>query len=108
MAHKSQLERELGRARITDFKEASKDQVGVGSVVQVSGPSGAIADYTILGAWDGDPDNRIISYKTPLGAALLGRKIGDSVKLKIGGAEEAYTVVGISRYVDAAPAAAAR
>src|SRR3989440_12550268 len=35
MAQKSQLEKELGRARITNFREATVDQVGVGSVVDV-------------------------------------------------------------------------
>jgi hypothetical protein len=35
MAQKTQLERELGRARITDFKEASADQISVGSLVDV-------------------------------------------------------------------------
>ena len=35
MSHKSQLERELARARITDFKDATVEQVSVGSVVEV-------------------------------------------------------------------------
>ncbi|MFM9030905.1 MAG: GreA/GreB family elongation factor, partial [Opitutaceae bacterium] len=58
--------------------------------------------YTILGAWDGDPDRHIISYKTALGAALVGRKVGDAVKVKSGAAEEEYSVVKISRYADQA------
>ena len=41
--------------------------------------------YTVLGLWDGDPDHHIISYKTPLGLALLGKKPGDHVKVKSGG-----------------------
>lgn len=99
MAQKALLERELARARITEFKEATTDQVGVGSVVEVRDQAGAVVRYTILGAWDGDPDNRVISYKTPLGAALVGRKVGDAVKVKTGAAEESYAVVSISRYV---------
>jgi transcription elongation GreA/GreB family factor len=62
--------------------------------------SGVTTTYTILGAWDGDPEKHIISYKTALGAALLGRKAGDTVKVKAGGNEEEYTVVSIMRYAD--------
>ena len=98
MAQKTQLERDLGRARVTDFKEASTDQVSAGTVVAVRTASGVATTYTILGAWDGDPDKHIISYKTALGTALLGRKPGDTVKVKAGGNEEEYTIVSIARY----------
>jgi transcription elongation factor GreA len=100
MAQKSQLERDLARARVTDFKEATVDQVGVGSIVEVRAGSGNTTRYTLLGAWDGDPDNHVISYKTPLGGVLLGKKPGDTVKLKAGGGEESYTILSLGRYVD--------
>jgi transcription elongation factor GreA len=103
MAQKAQLERDLARARVTDFKDANTDQVGVGTVVEVkNNNSGAATTYTILGAWDGDPDRHFISYKTAIGAALLGKKRGDVVKVKTGTAEEDYTIANISRYVDSA------
>ena len=98
MAQKSQLERELARARVTDFKDATTDQVGVGSVVEVKIPTGETTKYTILGAWDGDPDQQIISYKTPLGSALVGKRAGDTVKVKTGTQEDSYSIVSISRY----------
>jgi transcription elongation factor GreA len=98
MAQKSQLERELARARITDFKDATVEQVSVGSVVEVKIPDGGTTRYTILGVWDGDPEHHVISYKTPLGAALIGKKKGDSVKVKTGAAEDSYSIVSISRY----------
>lgn len=98
MAQKAILERELARARVFDFKEASTDQVGVGTVVEVRNGNGSVTRYTILGAWDGDPENHVISYKTPLGAALMGKRPGDAVKVKTGGAEETYTVSSIARY----------
>jgi transcription elongation factor GreA len=101
MAQKTLLEKDLGRARVTDFKDASADQVGVGTVVDVkAAATGNVTTYTILGAWDGDPDNHVISYKTAFGAALLGKKPGDHVKVKSGGAEEDYTIVRIARYAD--------
>jgi transcription elongation factor GreA len=98
MAQKGQLERELARARITDFKDATVEQVSVGSVVEVRIRDGATARYTILGVWDGDPENHVISYKTPLGAALIGKRAGETVKVKMGAAEDSYSIVSISRY----------
>lgn len=103
MAQKSLLERELGRARITDFKDAPTDQVGVGSVVEVKiGNTDNTVRYTLLGAWDSVPEKHIIAYKTPLGLALLSKKAGDTVKVKIGSSEDSYTIVSIARYVDSA------
>jgi transcription elongation GreA/GreB family factor len=98
MAQKTLLERDLGRARVTDFKEASTEQVSAGTIVEVS-VAGSASTYTILGAWDGDPDKNIISYKTALGGALLGKRAGDVVKIKVGSSDEDYTIVSIRRYV---------
>jgi transcription elongation factor GreA len=101
MAQKAQLERELGGARISDFKNATADQISVGSVVDVTVAStGKSARFTVLGAWDSEPEKNIIAYKTPLGLALLGKKPGETVTVKIGGAEESYTVKAIARYVE--------
>jgi transcription elongation factor GreA len=101
MAQKSQLERDLGRARITDFTDASTEQISVGSVVNLKNPTtNETVRYSVLGLWDGDPEHQIISYKTPLGLALLGKKPGDQIKVKSGGAEHDYTVTAISRFVD--------
>jgi transcription elongation factor GreA len=102
MAQKSQLEKELARARVSDFKEATTDQVSVGTIVEVREPKGGkTSRYTVLGAWDSNPDEGVISYKTPLGLALLGRKNGDHVKVKLGSGDETYEITAISRYVDA-------
>ena len=101
MAQKTNLERELGRARVTDFKDATTDQVSAGAIVEVkSAATGHLTKYTILGAWDGDPINHVISYKTALGAALLGKKPGESVTVRTGNAEETYAIVSIARYAD--------
>jgi transcription elongation factor GreA len=101
MAQKTLLEKDLGRARITDFKEATTEQVSVGSIVEVKNTtSGQTTRYTLLGAWDGEPDKNILSYKTPFGAALLGKKTKDVVTVKTGASEEDYQIISIARYAD--------
>ncbi|MES2696595.1 MAG: GreA/GreB family elongation factor [Verrucomicrobiota bacterium] len=103
MAQKTQLEKDLGRARVSDFKDATVGQVSAGTIVDVKATAtGATTTFTILGAWDGDPDKNIISYKTAFGTALLGKKAGDVVKVKTGGSEEEYAIVSINRYADKA------
>jgi len=101
MAQKTLLERDLGRARVTDFKDASTEQVSAGTIVEVRNETnGQSTTYTILGAWDGDPEKHIISYKTALGAALLGKKKGERVRVKLGGNDEDFTILNILRYAD--------
>ncbi len=102
IAPKAEPARDLARARITDFVDATTDQVSVGTIVDLrDAASGKAVRYTVLGAWDSDPDNHVIAYKTPLGQALLGKKLGEHVKLKIGGVQHEYQVAGITRYAQA-------
>ena len=64
LARKNELEVDLSRARVTDFSEATNANVGIGSVVDLKeGSTGKTRSYSILGAWDSDPDNDILSYK---------------------------------------------
>ncbi len=98
MALKTKMESELRVARGTDFSDTTADQVGIGSIVTVTTKDGKTT-YTILGAWDGNPDKNILSYKTPLAQALLGKKVGDSVEA----AGISYKVEGFKRYFDTLP-----
>jgi transcription elongation GreA/GreB family factor len=99
MARKMQLETDLARAQITDFTNAPTDVIGIGNIVSLSA-DGVKSRYTILGAWDSDPSRHIISYKTALGSALLGKRVGDSVRIREGATERDYVVEAIARYVD--------
>ena len=103
LARKEILEDELAIAQVNDFKNALSDRVGIGSVVDLlQGSTGKTITYSILGAWDSDPDKSILSYKTPLGQILISKKVGDLVTVEIDGHEEAWTIKGISRWVDIA------
>jgi|GEM_PF-4877995 len=48
----------------------------------------------------GKPDRNILSYLTPLGKALLGRRRGEQVETEIDGTHETWTVESIGRWVD--------
>lgn len=103
LARKTELEVAINKARVTDFTDATKDSVSVGSVVTLRpAEGGESVRYSILGAWDGDPANHIVSYQTPLAKALLGGKVGDEIKVEIDGNEATWKIEQIERYVDLA------
>jgi transcription elongation factor GreA len=102
LSRKNELEVDLSRARVTDFSEATTDNVGIGCVVELQqGSTGKTQRYAILGAWDSDPENDILSYKTPLAQQLIGKEIGETVATTIGGNEEQWTILSIGRWLDA-------
>ena len=97
MTRKAELESELGMARGTDFSEASLDAVSIGSVVNLTDVSqSAEEDFTILGAWDSDPDKGFISYLSPLAQALLNHKVGEEIVLEQHGGKK-YVVNRIGK-----------
>jgi transcription elongation GreA/GreB family factor len=81
MRRKSELEVALQNARGTNFENPDTTQVSIGTIVTLKSASGEYERFTILGAWDGDPERGIISYKAAIGQTLLGRKAGEMVTL---------------------------
>ena len=69
--------------------------------------TGAEEKYTLLGAWDGDPDKHILSYLTTIGQALLGHRIGETINLPDESGSNARPVKIESVVAYAAPAGAA-
>ena len=99
MTRKGELERDLERARGTDFADADTSQVNIGTRVTVTNlESNAPEEFTLLGAWDGDPDSNILSYLTPLGQVLLTHKPGDEVILDFEGDNRRFRIETITAY----------
>ena len=85
---RAELERDLAKARGTSFENPDTSRVSIGTIVTVRDNASKKSEtYTILGAWDGDPERHIISYQTAIGQALLGKKAGESATLPSGEAE---------------------
>ena len=51
--------------------------------------------YQILGSSETDPARGIISHNSPLGAALLGKRVGERVRVPLNNKTVAYTIVNI-------------
>jgi transcription elongation factor GreA len=61
------------------------DAVSVGTRVRLRDKTGEERTYTLLGPPDAAAERGVISYLTPLGQALMGRRPGERVQLDLGG-----------------------
>jgi transcription elongation GreA/GreB family factor len=96
MRRKAELETALDRARGTAFESPDLSQVSIGTVVTLRETgTGREETYTILGAWDGDPERAIISYQTAIGQALLGHRLGEIVELSADEDSGRYAIMAI-------------
>ena len=108
LRQKDELEAAMTRARGQDFSNAKTDVVGPGTVVEVTDVVTNAADrFTILGAWDSDPDKGVISYLTPVAMALVNRKVGDEVEFDLHGQKHRHRIDKIEAWKSEAPAAPA-
>jgi transcription elongation factor GreA len=96
MRRKAELEQMLHDARGTSFENSDTSRVSIGTIVRLrKDATNEEETYTILGAWDGDPDRHIISYQTAIGQALLGHEIGESVSLNSDHGVAQFTIISI-------------
>jgi transcription elongation GreA/GreB family factor len=106
MRRKDEIETQLTRARGTDFSNARTDIVSIGTIVQATDLGANQPEtFTILGAWDSDPDKGVISYLSPVAQSLLNSKVGDEVEFEFQGAKHRHRIEHIEIF-KAAPAPA--
>ena len=89
------LEYQLANAQIIDDHPAV-DFVRIGSRVTVLDPSGEEEIYTIVGSAEADPRQGYISNESPVGRALLGKRIGEQVDVVAPGGSFNLKVVGVA------------
>lgn len=73
------LTKRLDAAVVVKREEVRTDVVFFGCTVDVVDEDGKRARYTLVGADETDPTNGKLSYKSPIGRALLKRRVGDVV-----------------------------
>ena len=79
-----ELEAMLHKVKLIDEDKAkaNHDKIMIGSTVEVS-LDGESMEFTLVGPAEPDPANGRISVDSPLGQALIGAKVGQSVKVVI-------------------------
>ncbi len=99
MRRKDELETQLTRARGTDFSNARTDIVSIGTIVQAMDLGANQPEtFTILGAWDSDPEKGVISYLSPVAQSLLNNKVGDEVEFDLHGAKRRHRIERIEAF----------
>ena len=76
---RNELERDLANVHQVLMRQVNvTDEAVIGSEIELKYDDGPVEVYQLLGAWDGDPQRRFLSYRARLGAAVLHRKVGES------------------------------
>jgi transcription elongation factor GreA len=100
-ANMVKLENQLKSVTLMVAAQIPTDEVTIGTKVRLKEiKTGDIFVYTILDQWDADMDKGIISYKSPLGQAMLHAKKGSVVVFGTGSGEQNLEVISIEKGLD--------
>ncbi len=93
----AKLKEEIERAQLFDPNAVSTSKVCFGTkVVLHNETKDKTEEYTILGPWESNPDNNIISYLSPLGGAILNKSVGEQFDFAINDEKNSYIVEQIT------------
>jgi transcription elongation factor GreA len=92
-----QIEQMLRSARVINNNSGNSDTVAVGSTVRVKDVAGGDElIYTIVGSAEADPLQDRISNESPVGQALIGRKRGETVTIRVPAGTLKYTILDVT------------
>lgn len=93
---------ELEHARVIEPDSVSVENVGLGSRIRLRNTSTSEeVVYSVLGPWDGSPEEGVVSYRSPLGRFFLGKRVGDVVQVELPGGSETYELLEIRNCFEA-------
>ena len=93
-----ELEKMIRNAQVIENKTISKDVVSLGSIVLVQDMElHTKEEYTIVGTTEADPAANRISNESPVGAAILGEKVGKKIKVTTPAGELVYKILEIKK-----------
>lgn len=91
----AELEALLSKAKVIKQKKGKQTNISVGSTVTVHvGKTKHV--YQIVGEWEANPKEKKISESSPLGKALIGKKIGEEIEVEAPAGKIKYKVADIS------------
>ncbi len=92
------IEAALRHAEVINDDAQPSGAVTVGSVVKLKNiATGADVTYTIVGSDEADPFKGRISNESPMGSALMNRKVGDQVEVDTPGGKRQLQVISVGR-----------
>jgi transcription elongation factor GreA len=91
----AELEDRLARAQVIDPTTLSGDKVVFGATVKLLDEDDHEVKYQIVGETEADAKAGRISYSSPVGRALIGRRIGDDVEVVTPSGEKYYAIEAV-------------
>jgi transcription elongation factor GreB len=89
------LTKRLESARVVEPRNDAVAAVYFGAFVEVEAEDGARAEYRIVGEDEIDLDRGHVSWRSPIGRALLRRRQGDTIVLRKPSGDAELTIVGV-------------
>jgi len=86
------IEDRLSRAQVIDPRDLSGDKIVFGATVTLLDDDEKPVRYQIVGQTEADAKSGKISYNSPLGRALIGKRVDDEVEVTVPSGDRFYVV----------------
>jgi transcription elongation factor GreA len=90
----TEIEHILQNAKLINTPK-SEDKVALGGKVSLMSANGKTKEFQVVGTVEADPLNGKISDESPIGKALLGKSVGDSIEIKTPAETTVYKIKNI-------------
>ena len=84
---------EMLRSSVLISDQTSKQEVAIGSTVTISEDGGVEEQYTLVGPAEADPTTGMISHESPIGQAIIGKSIDDTVTVVTPGGTSTFKII---------------
>ncbi|PIP05352.1 MAG: transcription elongation factor GreA, partial [Syntrophobacterales bacterium CG23_combo_of_CG06-09_8_20_14_all_48_27] len=89
-----EIENNLAMSNVIDLRDLNNDKVVFGSMVIIEDiATGDDTKYQLVGPFESDINENKISVTSPIGKALIGKNIGDTIKVKTPGGLREFEVI---------------
>lgn len=82
------LSEQLKHARLITPADVPSSEVGIGSTIDVESQNKEALNFCILGPWDANPEENVLSFNSKLAQEMIGKKKGETFNFK----DEIYTI----------------
>ena len=86
---------EMLRSSVLISDQTSKQEVAIGSTVTISEDDGVEEQYTLVGPAEADPTTGMISHESPIGQAIIGKSIDDTVTVVTPGGKSTFKIIRV-------------
>jgi len=84
---------EMLRSSVLISDQTSKQEIAIGSTVIISEEPGIDEQYILVGPAEADPTAGMISHESPIGQAIIGKSVGDTVQVDTPGGTSTFKII---------------